>query len=303
MIYDLTYIRDAAFDGKEHDFDAKKPGSEVILSQSRRYRDLSAEFEDCSDNRSNEVNAGGTIVPTVRRNSSNSTNPFSDDGLSYTTASPTYGKSLFIVASQLSDDFDMPELEDITYSDDEIARIEAIRLFLAYASFMGFMVYQMDVKSAFMYGTIEEEVYVYQPSGFEDPDHPDKVYKVVKALYGLHLAPRARKEIFCWCRSREALLKDPDGEDVDVHTYKSMIGSFMYLTSSRPDIMFVDSPFDLVAYSDCDYASASLDRKSTTEGCQFLGCKLISWLCKKQTVVATSSTEAKYVVAASCCAQ
>nr|GFC91745.1 putative ribonuclease H-like domain-containing protein [Tanacetum cinerariifolium] len=72
-----------------------------------------------------------------------------------------------------------------------VARIEAIRLFLAYASFMGFMVYQMDVKSAFLYGTIEGEVYVCQPSGFEDPDHPDKVYKVVKDLYGLHQAPRA----------------------------------------------------------------------------------------------------------------
>ncbi|GJV89906.1 hypothetical protein Tco_1533844 [Tanacetum coccineum] len=72
-----------------------------------------------------------------------------------------------------------------------VARIEAIRLFLAYASFMGFLVYQMDVKSAFLYGTIEEEVYVTQPLGFKDPDHPDKVYKVVKALYGLHQAPRA----------------------------------------------------------------------------------------------------------------
>nr|GFC74761.1 retrovirus-related Pol polyprotein from transposon TNT 1-94 [Tanacetum cinerariifolium] len=72
-----------------------------------------------------------------------------------------------------------------------VARIEAIRLFLAYASFMGFPVYQMDVKSAFLYDTIEEEVYVCQPPGFEDLANLDKVYKVVKALYGLHQAPRA----------------------------------------------------------------------------------------------------------------
>nr|GFB45979.1 putative ribonuclease H-like domain-containing protein [Tanacetum cinerariifolium] len=72
-----------------------------------------------------------------------------------------------------------------------VARIEAIRLFLAYASFMGFTVYQMDVKSAFLYGTIDEEVYVMQPPGFQDPAFPAKVYKVEKAMYGLHQAPRA----------------------------------------------------------------------------------------------------------------
>nr|GEW94772.1 ribonuclease H-like domain-containing protein [Tanacetum cinerariifolium] len=72
-----------------------------------------------------------------------------------------------------------------------VARIEAIRLFLAFASYMGFMVYQMDVKSAFIYGRINEEVCVTQPKGFVDPQHPKKVYKVVKALYGLHQAPRA----------------------------------------------------------------------------------------------------------------
>nr|GFB83912.1 putative ribonuclease H-like domain-containing protein [Tanacetum cinerariifolium] len=72
-----------------------------------------------------------------------------------------------------------------------VARIKDIRLFLAYAFFVGFMVYQIDVKSAFLYETIKEEVYVCQPSGFEDHDHPDKVYKVVKSLYGLHQAPSA----------------------------------------------------------------------------------------------------------------
>ncbi|GKC24308.1 putative ribonuclease H-like domain-containing protein [Tanacetum coccineum] len=72
-----------------------------------------------------------------------------------------------------------------------MARIEAIRIFLAFASYMGFIVYQMDVKSAFLYGTIDEEVYVSQPPSFVDPKFPKKVYKVVKALYGLHQAPRA----------------------------------------------------------------------------------------------------------------
>ncbi|GKA19668.1 ribonuclease H-like domain-containing protein [Tanacetum coccineum] len=213
-----------------------------------------------------------------------------------------------------------------------VARIDAIRLFLAYASFMGFLVYQMDVKSAFLYRTIEEEVYVTQPPGFKDPDHPDKVYKVVKALYGLHQAPRAcqdkyvaeilKKFNYTDVKSASTpvdlenpLVKDRDADDVDVHLYRSLIGSLMYLTTSRPDIIYLkgkptlglwysrDSPFELVAYTDSDYARATQDRKSTTEGCQFLGNRLISWQCKKQTVVATFTTKAKYVAAASCCGQ
>ncbi|GJX74666.1 putative ribonuclease H-like domain-containing protein [Tanacetum coccineum] len=216
-----------------------------------------------------------------------------------------------------------------------VVRIEEIRLFLAYASFMGFIVYQMDVKSAFLYGTIEEEV--------------------EKALYGLHQAPKAWYEtlstylfenefrrgsspdiVYFRKRSRsdkvlliqnfskssdttcevstpiepnKALIKDVEADSIDVHLYRSMIGSLMYLTASRPDIMFVvyacarDSPFDLEAFSDSDYAGASLDRKSTIGGCQFLGKRLISWQCKKQTIVANSTTEAEYVAAANCCGQ
>ncbi|GJU10103.1 putative ribonuclease H-like domain-containing protein [Tanacetum coccineum] len=271
---------------------------------------------------------------------------------------------------------------------------------------------KMDVKSAFLYGKIEEEVYVYQPPGFEDLDFPDRVYKVEKALYGLHQAPRAcspeadfkplsdsekmvdddqskdellqfkfhkslnlggdlpnrnglwlymclqehvRRKRHCDkeqsqgfedpdsltefqrgnvdknlfirrdkgdilhtstpMETQKPLLMDEDGEEVDVHLYRSMIGSLMYLTSSRPNIMFAvcqpklglwypkDSPFDLVVYTDSDYVGASLDWKSTIRGCQFLGCRLISWQCKKQTMVANSIIEAEYVAASSCCGQ
>nr|GEZ37208.1 hypothetical protein [Tanacetum cinerariifolium] len=205
-----------------------------------------------------------------------------------------------------------------------VAKIEAIQLFLAYASFMGFMVYQMDVKSTFLYGTIEEEVYVYQPSGFEDLDYPDKVYKAVKVLYGLHQAPRAWYETLANyllengfqrgkidqnlfikkekgksastpIDTKKPLLKDPDDEDVNVHIYRYLKGK-PHLGLWYPK----DSPFNLVAYSDSGYDGASLDRKSTTRGCQILGCRLISWKCKRQTVVATSSTEAEFVAAESC---
>nr|GEU66607.1 ribonuclease H-like domain-containing protein [Tanacetum cinerariifolium] len=169
---------------------------------------------------------------------------------------------------------------------------------------------EMDVKSAFLYGKIEKEVYVCQPPSFEDPDFPNRVYKVKKALYGLHQAPKAwyetlstylldnRQQAHLW-----RLVKDEKEEDVDKHLYRSMIRSLMYLTSLRPDIMFADSPFDLVAYTKSDYARANLDRKSTTGGCQFLGCRLISWQCKKQTVVANFTTKAEYVAALSCCGQ
>ncbi|GKA53508.1 hypothetical protein Tco_0746823, partial [Tanacetum coccineum] len=111
------------------------------------------------------------------------------------------------------------------------------------------------------------------------------------------------KTVSTHMKTSKPLKKDENAEDVDVHLYRSMIGSLMYLTSLRTDIMFVDSPFDLEAYTNSDYAGASLDRKSTTKGCQFLGSRLISWQCKKQTVVANSTTEAEYVAAANCCGQ
>nr|GEV23854.1 retrovirus-related Pol polyprotein from transposon TNT 1-94 [Tanacetum cinerariifolium] len=171
-----------------------------------------------------------------------------------------------------------------------VAKIEAIRLFLAYALFKDFIVYQMDVKSAFLHEKNRGRGVCFQPPGFEDPDFLDKVYKVKKALYGLHQAPRAwyetlstyllgnefkrgqidktlfikrnkadillvqvyvddiifestKKEMYVKKASTpmetlKPLLKDEDGDEMDVHMYRSMIGYLMYLTSSRPDIMF-----------------------------------------------------------------
>ncbi|GJS28923.1 putative ribonuclease H-like domain-containing protein [Tanacetum coccineum] len=276
---------------------------------------------------------------------------------------------------------------------------------------------EMDVKSAFIYGKIEDEVYVCQPPGFEDPDFPDIVYKVENALYGLHQAPKA------WYETLSTYLLDNEfqrgkidktlfirrdkGDILLVQVYvddiifgstkkslctefekmmhkKFQISSMGELTfflglqvKQKEDRIFIsqdkyvteilkkfgftdvktastlvetqklllkdedvcacaryqvnpkvshlhavkrifrylkgqpklglwypkDSPFDLVAYTDSDYAGASLDRKSTTGGCQFLGCRLISWQCKKQNVVANSTTEAEYVAASSCCGQ
>ncbi|GJS73803.1 putative ribonuclease H-like domain-containing protein [Tanacetum coccineum] len=261
-----------------------------------------------------------------------------------------------------------------------VARIEAIRLFLAYASFNDFVVYQMNVKSAFLYGKIEEEllelVYVddiifgstkkelcnafeklmhekFQMSsmgeltfflGLQVQQKKDGIFIIQDKYVGDILKKFGFVEVktaSTQIETQKPLLKDENGKEVDVHMYRLMIGSLMYLTSSRPDIMFAvcacaryqvnpkvshlhamkrifrylkgqpklglwypkDSPFDLVAYTDSDYARASLDRKSTTGGCQFLGSRLISWQCKKQTVVANFTTEAEYLVSSSCCRQ
>nr|GEU80776.1 hypothetical protein [Tanacetum cinerariifolium] len=336
-------VENAIFDGKEHDFDVKKPESKVILSSSSRYRDLNAMFQDCSKNSSNEVTTASSTVPTVGQNSLNNTNTFSADGPSNTAVCPTYGQTFDIDSSQLPDDLNMPGLEDIIYSDDEdvvgaeadfnnlessipISPIPTTRIHKDHlvsqiivdlssttqtrsmtravkdqgglsqmfgndfhTCMFAFFLLQEEpkrvhqaLKDPSWIEAMQEELlqfkmqkvwvlvdlsYEKRAIGFEDPDHPDKVYKVVKALYGLHQAPRACQDKyvakilrkFGLTKGKSAstpidtekpLLKDPDGEDVDVHTYR-----------------------------------------------------LISWQCKKQTIVATSSTETEYVAAASCCAQ
>ncbi|GJV02019.1 ribonuclease H-like domain-containing protein [Tanacetum coccineum] len=148
------------------------------------------------------------------------------------------------------------------------ARIKAIRLFLAYASFMGFLVYQMDVKSAFLYGTIEEEVYVTQPPGFKDPDHPDKVYKVVKALYGLHQAPRAWYETLANYLLSNGFKRGKIDQTLFIKKQK---GDILLVQVYVDDIIFGSTNKELCTgfeklMKDNDYAGATLDRKSTTGG-------------------------------------
>ncbi|GJW59363.1 putative ribonuclease H-like domain-containing protein [Tanacetum coccineum] len=116
-----------------------------------------------------------------------------------------------------------------------VARIEAIRMFLAYASFMGFMVYQMDVKSAFLYGQIEEEVYMCQPPGFEDPDYLDKVYRVVKVLYGLHQAPKA------WYETLDSYL-------LGNGFHKGKIDQTLFIKKQKGDILLVQIYVDDIIF-------------------------------------------------------
>ncbi|GKB46063.1 retrovirus-related pol polyprotein from transposon TNT 1-94, partial [Tanacetum coccineum] len=145
-----------------------------------------------------------------------------------------------------------------------VARLEAVRIFVAYAAHKSFPIYQMDVKTAFLNGPLKEEVYVAQPDRFVDPDHPDKVYRLRKALYGLKQAPRA------W-----------------------------YDELSK----FLISKGFTKAFLDADHAGCVDTHKNTSGGIQFLGDKLVSWMSKKQDCTAMSSAEAEYVVLSASCAQ
>ncbi|GJX87640.1 putative ribonuclease H-like domain-containing protein [Tanacetum coccineum] len=157
----------------------------------------SANFKNGSLN----INTVSPTVITTRSNHSQKVFDMFSVGRSATlkaTHADLFGDETEIDMSNLTTTYQVPTTPNTKIHKDHSLNhvigelvIEAIRLFLAYASFIGFMVYQMDVKSSFLYGTIKEEVYVCQPPGFEDPNYPNKVYKVVKALYGLHQAPRA----------------------------------------------------------------------------------------------------------------
>ncbi|GJX79764.1 retrovirus-related pol polyprotein from transposon TNT 1-94 [Tanacetum coccineum] len=263
--------------------------------------------------------------------------------------------------------------------------MEAIRIFLAYAAHKSFIVFQMDVKTAFLHGTLKEDVYVCQPKGFIDVDHPSHVYKLKKALYRLKQAPRTchfkmsmmgemtfflglqvnqspygifinqsnyvleilKKYGMETCDSvgtpmeiKDKLDLDQNGTLVDATKYHCMIGSVLYLTSSRPDIVHAtclcaryqakptekhlkevkrifrylwgtvnmglwytkDSGFELTGFSYADYAGCKDTFKSTSSGTQFLGKKLVGWSSKKQDYAVLSSAEAEYVSLSACCA-
>nr|GEY99832.1 uncharacterized mitochondrial protein AtMg00810-like [Tanacetum cinerariifolium] len=278
---------------KKHEFEGEKPESEVHAS-------LSGSAQTKKHNDKTKKEDTGKIL-AVRQISTNSTNTFSAVGPSNTVVSPTHGKSSYMDPSQYLNDPNIPTLEDITYFNNE----EDVG---AEADFT-------NLETNITRGKIDQTLFIKKQKDGKSASTP--------------------------IDNEKPLLKDPDDKDEDVHTYRSMIGSLMHLTSSRPNIMFAvcacsrfqvtpkvshlhavksifrylkgkphlglwypkDSPFNLVAYSNSDYVGASLDRKSTTGGCQFYRCRLITCQCKKQIVVATSSTEAEYVVAASCCTQ
>nr|GEW01972.1 hypothetical protein [Tanacetum cinerariifolium] len=243
-----------------------------------------------------------------------------------------------------------------------VARIEAIRLFLAYVAHKDFIVFQMDVKTSFLNGILKEEVYVGQPPdlmvkrfemsmmgemnfflGLQVNQFSNGIF-INQSKYILDILKRfgiKNRDTVPTPMVEQAKLKfDLVGKPVDHTDYRSMIGSLMYVTSSRPDIMFAtcmcaryqanynehhvsavkricpylketinlglwypkDSGFDLTAYSDADHAGCHLDRKSTSGSVQFLGDKLVCWSSKNKNCVSISTAESEYVVVSSCCA-
>nr|GEU37218.1 hypothetical protein [Tanacetum cinerariifolium] len=306
---------------KKHDDKAKRDAKgKNPIDLSTRVRNLSDEFEDFSSNSTNRVNAASAPVTTVGPNPTNNTNSFNaaipfdnvvnmpalediiyfdDEGdvgveADFSNLETSITVSPILITRVYKDHPVTQIIGDLTSAPQtrSMARMNPREYTKHSKILVGLLPYKRNYfnsnakglgisrftyglcvlyvlygisngsQKCFLYETIEEEVYVCQPRGFEDPNYPNKVYKVVKAFYGLHKALRA------W------YLKG-----------KPHLGLW-YLKAS---------PFNLVEYSDSDYAGASLNRKSTTGGCQFLGCRLISWQCKKQTVVATSSIEVEYV--------
>ncbi|GKE18169.1 retrovirus-related pol polyprotein from transposon TNT 1-94 [Tanacetum coccineum] len=244
-----------------------------------------------------------------------------------------YGDVLKNKARLVAKGYRQEEGSDFKESFAPVARLEAIRIFLANAANKNMTVYQMDVKTAFLNGELKEVVYVSQPECFVDPDHPHHVYRLKKALYGLKQAPRACDLVDTSMVKRTKLDEDLSGIPVDQTRYRSMVGCLMYLITSRPDLVFAmcicaryqsrptkkhleavkqvfwyiqgsshmglwypkDTAMALTAYVDADHAGCQNTRRSTSSSTQFLGDKLVSWSSKKQTSTSISSTKAEYI--------
>nr|GEW64477.1 retrovirus-related Pol polyprotein from transposon TNT 1-94 [Tanacetum cinerariifolium] len=174
-----------------------------------------------------------------------------------------------------------------------VARLEAVRIFVAYAAYKSFPIYQMDVKMTFLNGPLKEEDYVAQLDGFVNPDHPKKVYRLRKALYGLKHAPRAWYDEFSQFLMSKGFTK-------------GTIDPTLFMIRYGKDILLVqiyDSGFELTTFLDADHGGCIDTHKSTSGEIQFLGDKLVSWMSKKQDCTALSSAEAKYVALSASCAQ
>nr|GFA04612.1 uncharacterized mitochondrial protein AtMg00810-like [Tanacetum cinerariifolium] len=176
--------------------------------------------------------------------------------------------------------------EGIDYNEtfSPVARIKAIRLFLAYAAHKDFTVFQMDVKTAFLNGILKEEVYVGQPLSFVSKKYPDHVYALDKV----------------WFETSTSSMANPNE-----HHVSAVKRIFRYLKGTINLGLWYpkDSGFDLTAYSDADHAGCHLDRKSTLGSVQFVGDKLVCWSSKKQNYVSISTAESEYVAVSGCCAQ
>ncbi|GJT57240.1 retrovirus-related pol polyprotein from transposon TNT 1-94 [Tanacetum coccineum] len=171
------------------------------------------------------------------------------------------------------------QLKSIDYNETFalFARLEVIRIFLAFATYMNFIVYQMDVKSAFLNSKIKEEVYVKQPPGFENSEFPNHVCKLDKALYGLKQALRA------WYESLLTYLTE--------HKFVRVKTPLVPPNKLGPDLngkAVNETQYrgsDLKGYSDSDYAGCNMDKKSTSSACQLLGGKLMCWSAKKDHIL------------------
>ncbi|GJT92011.1 retrovirus-related pol polyprotein from transposon TNT 1-94 [Tanacetum coccineum] len=239
----------------------------------------------------------------------------------YKVKTDEFGGVLKNKARVVAQGFMQEEGIDFEESFAPVARIEAIRIFVANAANKNKRIFQMDVKTAFLNGELKEEVYVSQPEGFVDQDNPSHVYKLKKALYGLKQAPRAWTQLITGLQISQSLRgiflnqskyafeiikkyglltsdyvdtpmmeknkldKDLQGTPIDATLYRGMIGSLIYLTSN--------------AY----HAGCQDTRRSTSESAQFLGDKLVSWSSKKKKSTAISSTEPEYIALSGCCAQ